>query len=124
MADEWLQKAISFVEQNIKDEHYSVEELSSDLCISRMTFYRKIQTATGQKPTEFIRTIRLHHAAELLRKDDLTITEVSYETGFSSVSYFSRCFRAMFGVSPTQYGKTNTAEDLSPIEMPSCNNVV
>lgn len=124
LADEWLQKAISFVEQNIKDEHYSVEELSSDLCISRMTFYRKIQTATGQKPTEFIRTIRLHHAAELLRKDDLTITEVSYETGFSSVSYFSRCFRAMFGVSPTQYGKTNTAEDLSPIEMPSCNNVV
>ena len=111
LADEWLQKAIAFVEQNIKDERYSVEELSSDLCISRMTFYRKIQSATGQKPTEFIRTIRLHHAAELLRKGNLTITEVSYETGFSSVSYFSRCFRTMFGVSPTQFGKTITTED-------------
>lgn len=101
--DEWLQQAIGYVEKNIADEHYSVEQLSSDLCMSRMTLYRKIQSATGQKPTEFIRTIRLRRAAELLRKGRLTITEISYATGFSSVSYFSRCFRTMYGVAPTQY---------------------
>lgn len=105
MTDEWLQKAIAVVEQHIPDDSYSVEQLASDMCMSRMTFYRKIQSATGQKPTEFIRTIRLRRAAELLREGRLSITEITYDTGFSSVSYFSRCFRAMYGVSPTQWGK-------------------
>jgi len=101
----WLQTAIATVEKNISDEHYSVEQLSADLCMSRMTFYRKIQSATGQKPTEFIRTIRLRRAAELLNENRMTITEISYATGFSSVSYFSRCFRTMFGVPPTQFSE-------------------
>ena len=101
--DAWLQQAIEYVEKNIADEHYSVEQLSNDLCMSRMTLYRKIQSSTGQKPTEFIRTIRLRRAAELLREGRLTITEISYATGFSSVSYFSRCFRTMYGVAPTQF---------------------
>ena len=101
--DELLQKAIAQVEKNLSNDQYTVEELSSDLCMSRMTFYRKIQSLTGQKPTEFIRTIRLRHAAELLRKGELTVTEVSYATGFSSVSYFSRSFRTMYGVPPTQF---------------------
>ena len=105
MTDEWLQKAIAVVGQHIPDDSYSVEQLASDMCMSRMTFYRKIQSATGQKPTEFIRTIRLRRAAELLREGRLSITEITYDTGFSSVSYFSRCFRAMYGVSPTQWGK-------------------
>lgn len=103
LTDAWLQQAIDYVEKNIADEHYSVEQLSNDLCMSRMTLYRKIQSATGQKPTEFIRTIRLRRAAELLREGRLTITEISYATGFSSVSYFSRCFRTMYGVAPTQF---------------------
>lgn len=101
----WLQKAIAHVEEHLSDENYNVEQLASQLCMSRMTFYRKIQSATGQKPTEFIRTIRLRRAAELLRQGHMTITEVSYATGFSSVSYFSRCFRTMFGVPPTQFSK-------------------
>lgn len=101
--DELLQKAIAQVEKNLSNDQYTVEELSSDLCMSRMTFYRKIQSLTGQKPTEFIRTIRLRHAAELLREGKLTVTEVSYATGFSSVSYFSRSFRTMYGVPPTQF---------------------
>ena len=119
--DEWLQKAIEAVEQHIADDDYSVEQLASDLCMSRMTFYRKIQSATGQKPTEFIRTIRLRRATDLLQQGHMTVTEVSYATGFSSVSYFSRCFRTMFGVPPTQFGKTTTADDLSPSEMPNAD---
>ena len=101
----WLQQAIAQVEAHLGDDGYSVEQLASDLCMSRMTFYRKIQSATGQKPTEFIRTIRLRRAAELLREGRMTVTEVSYATGFSSVSYFSRCFRAMFGAAPTNFSK-------------------
>lgn len=103
LADKWLQTAIAAVEKNIADESYSVEQLSSDLCMSRMTLYRKIQASTGQKPTEFIRTIRLRRATELLREGRMNITEISYATGFSSVSYFSRCFHQLYGVSPTQF---------------------
>ena len=114
--DPILQKAITFVEKNLDNEQYTVEELSQDMCMSRMTFYRKIQSLTGLKPTEFIRTIRLRHASELLRKGGLTITEVSYATGFSSVSYFSRCFRTMYGVPPTLFSKTTTADDRLPKE--------
>ena len=109
--NEWLQKAIAQVESHISDENYTMEQLSSDMCMSRMTFYRKIQSLTGQSPTEFVRTIRLRRAAELLRECRLTVTEISYATGFSSVSYFSRCFRTMFGVPPTQYGSMTTEEE-------------
>lgn len=99
----WLEKAIAQVEMHLSDESYSVDQLAQDLCMSRMTFYRKIQTAAGQKPTEFVRTIRLRRAAELLRQGDMSVSEISYATGFSSVSYFSRCFRAKYGVPPTQF---------------------
>ncbi len=104
----WLQKAIAQVEENLSNEQYTVEDLSRDLCMSRMTFYRKIQSLTGQKPTEFIRTIRLRRAATLLQQGEMSVTEISYATGFSSVSYFSRCFRTMFGVPPTLFGKDTT----------------
>ena len=103
LTDEWLQRAIAQVEANISDDSYTVEQLASDLCMSRMTFYRKIQSLTGQTPTEFVRTIRLRRAAELLREGRLTVSEIGYMTGFSSVSYFSRCFRSMYGVPPTQF---------------------
>ena len=103
LKDKWLQEAIAKVEAHLGDDGYSVEQLAADMCMSRMTFYRRIQSATGQKPTEFIRTIRLRRAAELLREGRMSITEISYATGFSSVSYFSRCFRTMYGVPPTQY---------------------
>ncbi|MBO4316210.1 MAG: helix-turn-helix domain-containing protein [Prevotella sp.] len=115
----WLNQAIEMVEKNINNEHYSVEQLSSDLCMSRMTFYRKIQALTGQKPTEFVRTIRLRRAAALLQEGKLNVTEISYATGFSSVSYFSRCFRTMFGVPPTQFGNITTADSRFPNDMPS-----
>lgn len=105
VGDEWIKKVIAQVESHLGDESYTVEQLSADLCMSRMTFYRKIQSQTGQSPTEFVRTIRLRRAAVLLREGHLTVTEISYATGFSSLSYFSRCFRTMFGVPPTQYGK-------------------
>lgn len=117
--DDWLQSAIAKVEARLNDDGYTVEQLASDLCMSRMTFYRKIQSATGQKPTEFMRTIRLRRAAELLRVGRQSVTEISYATGFTSVSYFSRCFRTMYGVPPTQFGKVTTADDRDPIETPS-----
>lgn len=89
----------------LDNNDYSVELFSDDMCMSRMNLYRKLQSITGQKPTEFIRSIRLKKAARLLTDTDLSIVEISEKVGFATPSYFSKCFKEMFGVLPTQYHK-------------------
>ena len=100
-----LSKAVAIVEKHIADESFSVELLSSDMCMSRMNLYRKLRSLTGQSPVEFIRTIRLKRAGELLLHSDMTVAEVADAVGFGTASHFSRCFREFFGVSPSQYGR-------------------
>ena len=101
--ERFLEKAIELVEKNLDNSDYSVEAFSDDMCMSRMNLYRKLQIVTGQKPTEFIRSIRLKKAAGLLTHTELTVIEISEKVGFATPSYFSKCFKEMFGVLPTQY---------------------
>lgn len=101
---EFLQNAVRHVEEHLSDPRYNVEQLSSDLCMSRMNLYRRIQSQTGKTPTEFIRDIRLKKAASMLEDTDVPVKEVARLAGFSTPAYFSKCFREMFGVLPTQYG--------------------
>lgn len=101
--EEFLKKAVACVEMNIDNSAYSVEQFSEQMCMSRMNLYRKLQSITGQKPTEFIRSIRLKKAAQLLGSTELSIVEISERVGFATPSYFSKCFKDMFGVLPTQY---------------------
>ena len=101
---EFLQNAVRHVEGHLSDPRYNVEQLSSDLCMSRMNLYRRIQSQTGKTPTEFIRDIRLKKAASMLEDTDVPVKEVARLAGFSTPAYFSKCFREMFGVLPTQYG--------------------
>lgn len=70
---------------------YGVEELSGDLGMVRMSLYRKLQSITGHTPTDFIRSIRLKRAAQLLQGSQLPIVEIANRVGFSSPSYFSKC---------------------------------
>lgn len=102
--EQLVKKALELIEKNIDNTSYSVESLSCDMGMSRMNFYRKIQSITGQTPTEFIRTIRLKRAAQLLSGGSkLSMSEVADMVGFSSSSYFTKCFKEQFGVLPTQY---------------------
>lgn len=99
-----VKKALEFIEKNMDNTSYSVENLSTDMGMSRMNLYRKIQSITGQTPTEFIRTIRLKRAAQLLSGGSkLSMAEVADMVGFSSSSYFTKCFKDQFGILPTQY---------------------
>lgn len=106
--EEFLNKAMALVEKNIDNSDYNVELFSDDMCMSRMNLYRKLQSITGQKPTEFIRSIRLKKATELLTTSSLTIVEIAEQVGFSTPSYFSKCFKEMYGVLPTQYHSKNS----------------
>ena len=91
----------------MNSSEYNVEQLSTDMGMSRMNLYRKLQAITGQTPTEFIRTIRLKRAAQLLQDGKLNVSEVADRVGFSSSSYFTKCFKEQFGVLPTQYSETD-----------------
>lgn len=104
LADQnFLDKAVAVVHANISNSEYDQEQFSYDMCVSRASLYRRITLLTGQKPTEFIRTIRLKRAAELLKEDKYSVTEIIEMVGFSSTSYFNRCFKEVFGVQPSKY---------------------
>lgn len=99
----FIEKAMTTVEQHISDEDYDVAQFAKDLCMSRSTLYRMFASTTGQKPLEFIRTIRLKKAEEILCKNnDITIESVAARTGFASVSNFSKRFKEMFGITPSE----------------------
>lgn len=98
-----IEKAIKYVEDNISRSELSVEELSSELGMSRVHLYKKLLQITGKTPIEFIRVIRLKRAAQLLRESQLHVSEVAFEVGFNNPKYFSRYFKEEFGVLPSLY---------------------
>ena len=101
--EELITRAQRVVESHLADKDYNVEQFSNDMCTSRMTLYRKINSITGQSPSEFITTVRLKHAAKLLRTTSLTTQHIAELTGFSSPSYFTKNFKKMFGKLPKDY---------------------
>ena len=88
------------VRERMSDSSLSVETISSALGLSRVQMYRKVKQLTGQSPVEIIRVTRLKKAERLLKTTKMTVSEISYDVGFSSPSYFSKCFKDYFGVQP------------------------
>lgn len=102
--EQLVQKALECVERNMDNTEYSVEELSADLAMNRATLYRKLQGITGQTPKDFIRSIRLKRAAQLLKDTDLSISEIADHVGFSTSRHFAKVFRETFGLIPSRFG--------------------
>lgn len=88
------------VDERLGDSSLSVETISAALGLSRVQMYRKVKQLTGQTPVELIRVTRLKKAEHLLRTTRMAISEIAYDVGFSSPSYFSKCFKDQFGVQP------------------------
>ena len=99
---ELMAKVRAAVEAQLSDEHFSVDTLAESLNMSRSNFYRKIKALAGMPPNDYLKTIRLNKAAELL-KNGVRITDVCEQIGFSSSSYFAKCFKIQFGVLPKDY---------------------
>jgi signal transduction histidine kinase/ligand-binding sensor domain-containing protein/DNA-binding response OmpR family regulator len=103
-ADEtFLKEAIAIVEKHMMDTEFSVEMLVKEMHISRSNLYIKTKELAGLSCSEFIRSIRLKRAIQLLEQSDLTVKEIMYMTGFNTASYFSKCFKKQFGVIPSKY---------------------
>ncbi|MCK5057634.1 MAG: helix-turn-helix domain-containing protein [Candidatus Aminicenantes bacterium] len=96
------------MDKNLSDADFNVDRLCKILKLSRATLYRKIHEISGENPTEFIRSYRLDRAAELLKKEFVSVLEVALEVGFSSSAYFTKCFKKKFLQLPSEYQAAHT----------------
>jgi DNA-binding response OmpR family regulator len=101
----FLDKLVKVIETNISNEAFTVEQLQSEIAMSRMQLHRKLKALTNQSASDFIRSIRLKRAAQILRQPGIQVAEAAYGAGFNHMSYFSKCFKDQFGVLPSEYGK-------------------
>lgn len=98
-------KAVEQINLHLSDDSFCIDNLADAMFMSKSTLYRKIKTITGLSPVEFVRNIRLKRAYQMLLTGDKNVTEVAYDCGFSTSRYFSTCFKAEFGISPTELMK-------------------
>jgi signal transduction histidine kinase/CheY-like chemotaxis protein len=100
---EFVKELQAVIDANLEDPDFNVEDLGKKLYMSRSTLYRKILALSGKSPTDFIRSYRLKRAAQLLKSKSASVTEVAFEVGFSSRTYFTKCFKEQFHQLPSDY---------------------
>lgn len=105
MDKDFVERFKGLIEAKMSDSGLNVEDLGKDMGLSRVQLYRKIKSLTSYSPNELLRIARLKKASSLLASSDMTIAEVGYEVGFSSPSYFAKCYKEEFGESPTDFLK-------------------
>ena len=103
--EKFLQNAIKVIEEHMDDHEFEVRKLQDEVGMSRMQLFRKLKAVTGQTPSEFIRTVRLKRAAKLFEQNYGNVAQVAYEVGFNNLSYFAKCFKELYKVAPSDYGK-------------------
>jgi len=101
--DLFIKKVLILIDDNISNPNFSVEELSSEVFVSRYTLYKKILAMTGKTPNELVRSMRLKRAAQLLQTGHLTISQICHKVGFKSQKYFVKTFKAEFDTIPSRY---------------------
>ena len=101
----FLDKTTKIVLNNISNPDFALEDIIREIGIGRSQFYRKISSITGQNPSNFIRTIRLKYASELLLSKQYSIKELTHLCGFNSSAYFTKTFKELFGMTPTQFAE-------------------
>ena len=104
--EEFLQRACTTVAEHLSDPEFHVEQLVRHLHLSRVSLHRKLRALVDQSASEFIRSLRLKRAAQLLKQETGNITEIAFQVGFSSSAYFTQCFHGQFGCSPSEYKRT------------------
>ena len=105
MDKDFVEKFKTIIEEKMSDSALNVEDLGKDMGLSRVQLYRKIKSLTNYAPNELLRMARLKRAASLLASSELTVAEIAYEVGFTSPSYFTKCYKEQFGESPTEFLK-------------------
>ena len=113
---EFVENLTRIVEEQLTNPEFTADDFASMMSLGRTIFYRKVRGVTGYTPKEYLRIMRMKKAAELLATQQYTVSEVTYMVGINDPFYFSRCFKAQFGISPSHYqknqeGKVNSDSD-------------
>jgi TolB-like protein/AraC-like DNA-binding protein/Tfp pilus assembly protein PilF len=108
--NDFLSQVTAIVEKNISNEKFGVSELADEMNMSRSNLLRKVKKVTKLSVSQMISQIRLKRSMEMLRKSSLNVSEVSHQVGFSSTSYFIKCFREYYGYPPGEVGKRDASE--------------
>lgn len=115
----FMKKVVEFVELNLAESELNVVRLSAEVGMSRPVVYRKIKQITGLSVIELINLVRMRHAVLLLNKGDLLVSEIAYQLGYSDPKYFSKTFKASFGVSPSQFAGL---DEITKVELMHSNS--
>ncbi|MBR1552362.1 MAG: response regulator [Muribaculaceae bacterium] len=105
--EQLMERIVTLIDENMHSEEFNVNKLSQLMCMEPKQLYRKIKLLTGDAPVSFIRRQRMKRAASLLKHEGFTVAEVMYQVGYSSPSYFSKCFAREYGITPTEYAGVN-----------------
>lgn len=103
--EKFLSRFKEYIYSNLANSELNITTIKNEMNMSRTQLHRKVKSLTGLSTTEFIRTIRLKRASELIKRNVDSITQIGYQTGFSDHSYFSKCFKKQYGISPSIYSK-------------------
>jgi signal transduction histidine kinase/ligand-binding sensor domain-containing protein/CheY-like chemotaxis protein len=106
--DKFLQKLVDIIENNISDPSFGTVKISREIGVSRTQLYRKMAALTEMTVKEFIRSVRLKRACQLLLQKEMNISEIAYEVGFQQVAYFRKCFKELYKMTPSEYIKKNS----------------
>lgn len=109
--EQLVKKATAYVDENLSDSTITVETMAQYLGMSRVHLYKKMLSITGSTPSEFMRQIRMRRAEQLLRSSQFSVSEVAYKVGFNIPRYFSKYFKEMYGMNPSEYKKQSQDEE-------------
>ena len=105
--DAFISRFKSLVDERLSDSNLSVEDLAADMGLSRVQLYRKVKALTDSTPVDLLRKARLSRAQTLLQASTLSVSEIAYQVGFASPSYFTKCYKDEFGTVPGEARKPN-----------------
>lgn len=101
--EQFMQKVMEFIEEQMDNAELTIDEFAEHLMLSRTIFYRKLKSIIGLTPVDFIREVRIKRAAQLIDSGEYNFSQVAYMTGFNDPKYFSKCFKKIVGITPSEY---------------------
>ena len=104
----FLQQLLELLEENSANAEYGIPQLQNAVAMSRSQFQRKVKALTDETPGTLLRNYRLKRAAQLLSQNADSVTQIAYGVGFNNLSYFTKCFREFYGVTPSEYNRETT----------------
>lgn len=101
--EQFMEKVMAYMEEQMDNAELTIDEFAEQLMLSRTIFYRKLKSIVGLTPVDFIREIRIKRAVQLIDSDEYNFSQVAYMTGFNDPKYFSKCFKKVIGINPSEY---------------------